>query len=76
MRTIEWIKDKGNTLKELRWIIREIFYRTQPDPEKKFILTSDVSKFAIGAVLSQVENSGNIKMVFTYSKALGKTQKN
>ena len=46
-----------------------------PQPEGQFILDTDASNFAIGVVLSQVQN-GQEKVILYYSKSLSKAEKN
>ncbi|KAM0681479.1 hypothetical protein COBT_004127, partial [Conglomerata obtusa] len=42
----------------LKSAIAKATYRMQPDLNKTFILTTDASSFAIGVVLSQINNQG------------------
>ncbi|KAI5150401.1 hypothetical protein ENBRE01_1475 [Enteropsectra breve] len=49
--------------------------RYQPNFDKEFILTTDASDVAIGAILSQLDDKGNEKIVHYYSMILDETQK-
>ena len=46
-----------------------------PDPEKPFILETDASLIALGAVLKQIENEKEFPFSF-FSRALSKTERN
>lgn len=50
--------------------------RAQPDFNKPFILTTDASDYAIGAILSQLDDSGNERMISAFSRNLDKAQLN
>ena len=50
--------------------------RTQPDINKEFILITDASNYAIGAVLAQKDDEGKEQMIYAYSKSLNSAQKN
>lgn len=76
VKKLIWDEQKNTAFKEIRKKIADITYRTQPNPNKEFILTTDASDFAIGAVLSQVDGNGIEEMIYTYSKAMDQAQKN
>jgi hypothetical protein len=50
--------------------------RAQPDFSRPFILSTDASDYAIGAILYRVVDSGNEGMISAFSKNLDKAQLN
>lgn len=48
----------------------------QPDFSRKFILTTDASDTAIGAIISQTQENGHEMMIAAFSKKLDSTQIN
>lgn len=50
--------------------------KAQPDTSKHFILTTDASSVAIGAVLSQLNHEGRKKVIHCYSRCLTDAEKN
>ena len=47
-----------------------------PDKEKPFILETDASQYAIGAVLKQLDENGNERPVGYLSQSLSPAQRN
>ncbi|KAI5173482.1 hypothetical protein PAEPH01_2018 [Pancytospora epiphaga] len=76
----------GNTIKltntaykafsRVRESLSKEILRTQPDFDREFVLTTDVSRSAIGGILSQVGPDGIERMVYTYSKTMDSAQIN
>lgn len=50
--------------------------RAQPNTNRPFIVTTDASNVAIGAILAQKDDNGREIMVYAFSKRLDKTQEN
>ncbi|OMJ13512.1 Transposon Ty3-G Gag-Pol polyprotein [Smittium culicis] len=48
----------------------------QPDPDKTFILSTDASSIAIGAVLEQADAEENLKPIAYYSRKLQQAERN
>ncbi|KAI5182010.1 hypothetical protein NEOKW01_2150, partial [Nematocida sp. AWRm80] len=75
-KTIEWnenLRERFNTVKQ---IITQTTKLSQPDFNKVFILTTDASDKAIGAILAQKDHHGKERVISTFSKILDSTQKN
>lgn len=75
-RKIEWCKKSNEAFEEIKKSLNMETIRAQPNFNKKFILTTDASEYAIGAILSQEDEDGNDKMVYAFSKAMDSAQKN
>ncbi|MGL5707185.1 MAG: reverse transcriptase domain-containing protein, partial [Aeromonas sp.] len=75
-RQINWDEIKKKAFDKLKQCICDITYRSQPDPENEFILTTDASQHAIGAILSQKNKQGSEEIIYTFSKGLDKAQMN
>lgn len=60
----------------LKKAIATTTFRKQPNLNLEFILTTDASSFAIGAVLSQINKEGKEEMIYAHSKGLDNAQLN
>ncbi|KAF9762051.1 Retrovirus-related Pol polyprotein from transposon 17.6 [Nosema granulosis] len=60
----------------LRKSLTETTSRAQPDFTKEFILTTDASEIGMGAILSQINEKGQERMISAFSKNFDKHQKN
>lgn len=76
IKTITWDNKLYNVFRELKTTIANITYRSQPNLKKRFVLTTDASSFAIGAILSQLGDNGEKLMISTFSKKLDRAQLN
>lgn len=61
---------------KIKNLIKKSSTRHQPDFNEKFILTTDASNTGIGAILSQINKSGQEVMISAFSKTLDKCQMN
>jgi hypothetical protein len=75
-KQILWTTVATESFEKLKNKIADITSRAQPDLSKEFILTTDASDTAMGAVLSQIGNNGKEKMISTFSKKFVKAQMN
>ncbi|KAF9760902.1 Retrovirus-related Pol polyprotein from transposon [Nosema granulosis] len=75
-RKLTWSQEGLNAFKEIKELITRGLERAQPDISKPFILTTDASDYGIGAILSQVKEDGQEKMISAFSKNLDKAQLN
>lgn len=62
--------------RECKKILTENILRAQPKFERRFILTSDTSEKATGAISAQKQNGGTEKVIYAFSKTLDSTQRN
>lgn len=76
IKAIKWTKDSNNTYNHLINEIQKITYRSLPDLNKDFILTTDASNNAYGSVLSQINDEGKERMIATFSKKMDVHQMN
>ncbi|KAI5148608.1 hypothetical protein ENBRE01_0423 [Enteropsectra breve] len=75
-KKIVWTDPTIKSFKDSRHLLSEKTLRTQPNFSKEFILTTDASETAIGAILSQEDCEGNEAMISSYSKTLDSAQRN
>lgn len=75
-KKIKWSEEGERAFRETKKIIENVTYRTQPDFSKEFILITDASAIAIGAILAQKNQRGKEEMIASYSYKLNETQKN
>ncbi|KAI5150472.1 hypothetical protein ENBRE01_1516 [Enteropsectra breve] len=75
-KKINWTSWASEAFKTLRTEISEITSRAQPDKDKEFILTTDASDTAMGAILSQMDNAGKERIIACFSKKFVKAQLN
>lgn len=76
VKKINWTKAAEISFENLKNSICKITYRAQPNLEKDFIVITDASNEAIGAILAQKDETGKEKMIYAFSKKLDKSQKN
>ena len=74
--TFEWTDERDKAFKGLK----ELFLRKPmlqiPDPAKKFVLETDASKHASGAVLMQEDTNGDLRPCGYISKSFNQAEKN
>ncbi|KAI5151211.1 hypothetical protein ENBRE01_1973 [Enteropsectra breve] len=75
-KIIEWNDELTLAFKQAKNTLHKNTMRYQPNFNEQFILTTDASDKAIGAILSQRDKEGNEKIVHYFSKILDETQKN
>lgn len=76
VKTIVWDKEASTAFQEIKKQLSETTMRTQPDFSKEFILTTDASEHAYGAILSQINENGEERMIYAYSRTMDETQRN
>lgn len=76
VKKIKWTKDSLEAFEVTKRIITDITFRSQPDFTKKFILTTDASNAAIGAILSQELIEGEEQVIYFYSRKMSKAEQN
>jgi hypothetical protein len=76
IRKIEWSDKKIEDFKKIKDLIFNITYRSQPDINKRFILTTDASSQAIDAILAQEDKEGKRRMIYAFSRKMEKAQLN
>ena len=70
-----WSNEQQNAFDKLKHLFTSAPILVHPDSNKPFIVETDASNFAVGAILSQ-EHDGKIHPVAFLSKSLTKCQKN
>lgn len=75
-KQIEWNKESSKAFFETKNAIVKFTERAQPDITISFILTTDASDRAIGAILSQRRKDGKEVMISCSSKSLDQAQRN
>ena len=75
-KAIAWDETSSKAFEYLRNTLGEETMRAQPDFDKTFILTTDASEYAYGAILSQKQDNGTEKMIYAYSKTMDQAQRN
>ena len=75
--TLEWTSELNSAFQQLKTQMLKSPLIKLPDPERDFVLETDASKVAVGAVLKQYFNSvgGEFPVAF-YSRALTITERN
>lgn len=76
VKSIIWTPDLDKLFLESRKLLSEQTQRTTPIINKPFILTTDASQQAIGAILTQVGNDGRERMISAWSRVLTNTERN
>ena len=76
IKAITWDETSSKAFEYLRNTLGEETMRAQPDFDKTFILTTDTSGYAYGAILSQRQDNGIEKMIYAYSKTMDQAQRN
>ena len=70
-----WDEEKKQTFQRLKLIFAENLVLKFADPLKPYILTTDASEYAIGAMLSQLNNEGDEEIVIFISRTLKGSEK-
>ena len=73
--SFKWEQDEENAFQTLKQLLTEAPVLTYPDPSKSYILDTDASNEAAGAVLSQ-EVNGEERVVAYFSKTFSPPQRN
>jgi len=73
--TFEWTEEAANAFEELKRKFCEEPVLKMPDPTRPFQIEADASKFAIGAVLTQLDSNGNRHPVAFLSKTFSPTER-
>lgn len=66
-KTIEWTQELNKCFINSKKLLSEETSRVQPDKSKEFILITDASEKALGAILAQVDEKGQEKMIYAWS---------
>src|ERR1051325_10896018 len=72
----KWTQEQQKALDTLKQKLIDYPILIQPDFEKPFILAVDASGYALGAVLSQLNEEGNEAMIAYASKTMNKAEQN
>ena len=75
-KKFEWDQEAEKAFKELKQAMVSPPVLSYPDYDKQFIVECDASKYAIGGVLSQQDEKGELHPVYYYSKKLSKSEIN
>ncbi|KAI4291275.1 hypothetical protein PAPHI01_0549 [Pancytospora philotis] len=75
-KVVVWGPNEAMSFSKLKGAISESTSLALPDFTKKFIVITDASHTAIGAVLAQADDNGKERIIHTFSRALDKAQKN
>ena len=70
-----WTQDCQQAFEYLKEQLAETPVLAYPSPDTEFILDTDASNFALGAVLSQIQD-GTEKVIAYFSKTLGRSERN
>lgn len=76
IKKITWNDQMKNSFKTLKKELRNIIGRSQPDFKKPFVLQTDASEKAIGALLLQENTNGNHKLIYAWSRVLSPCEQN
>jgi len=72
----EWSPEAEKVFEQLKEAMISPPVLVYPDHEKSFVVECDASNYAIGGVLSQQDNKGELHPVYYYSKKLSKAEIN
>ena len=75
-KNIQFSDEAKDSFLKIKNKIAEITFRSQPDLNKEFILITDASNNAMGAVLTQLDDKGCEHMISCFSKKFVKAQMN
>ena len=75
-KEIEWTENTDKAFEEIKEEIASITERNLPDLNKEFILTTDASNVAMGAVLTQIDDTGKERLLSCFSKKFDSAQSN
>ena len=73
---IEWNNKAEEAFVKLKKVLSEQITLIFPDFEKSFYLTTDASNIAIGGVLQQKDEYGNLRPLMFFSRKLNKAETN
>lgn len=76
LKQISWTQREEDAFKGLKRNIGNKTSRFLPDNNKTFLLITDASSIAIGAILAQKDEEGRMRMISAYSKRLDTAQQN
>lgn len=66
----KWTSEQQEAFDRIKKIFVEVVTLAHPDPEKPYILTTDASEYALGAVLSQTNDDGQEQVIMFASRTL------
>ena len=72
----DWTDEHSKEFTEIQQEINKEVIRYHPDYEKDFILETDASNTGVGAILSQIGNNGEKRVIKPVSKKFTKTEAN
>jgi hypothetical protein len=71
-----WTKDQQEAFKKLKRCLTTLPILAYPDFEKPFIVFTDASTFALGAILSQKDEQNKERVIAYTSRSLNKHERN
>jgi predicted aspartyl protease len=75
-KEINWTEKENESFIKIKDEIAKVTERSQPDLNKEFIITTDASNVALGAILTQMDNDGKERIISCFSKKFDKAQSN
>ena len=75
-RVFEWGEEQKETFRRYKEKFRDAPVLIIPNPEKPYVVECDASDFAVGAVLSQKGEDGNMHPIAFMSKAMNAAERN
>lgn len=73
-KEIDWSIEANQAFENIKTEISKIIERSQPDLNEEFILTTDASNVAMGAVLTQLDENNRERMISCFSKKFDQAQ--
>jgi len=71
-----WNEERSDAFEKLKELLTSPPVLSYPNYDKQFIVECDASNYAIGGVLSQINDKGELHPVYYYSKTLSKAEVN